>query len=52
VQKNLHGKETKIVNQEAVILTDGQSFCENKFRSWKLFMDDIEIVKMRKTQQL
>jgi hypothetical protein len=41
-------KETKIVNQRGVILTDGQSFVKTN-SELEAFIDDIEIVKIEKT---
>jgi hypothetical protein len=40
-------KETKIVSQKAVILTDGQSFVKTN-SELEAFMEDIEIVKIEK----
>jgi hypothetical protein len=39
-------KETKIVNQKAVILTDGQSFVKTN-SELEAFMEDIEIIKIQ-----
>lgn len=44
-------KETKIVNQRAVILTDGQSFVKIN-SELEAFMDDIEIVKIKKANSI